>query len=120
MDGTGLAGHRGGRHALDVADGVRGGWAYARGGSVVCGPDCAGWRNGDAIGTNSTPGGRGWRCRAVSGRSTAVQSSGEELGPGTYVLAVRLRQAYLEAAVIPVLKVEVAETGGHGLRGFCG
>ena len=51
---------------------------------------------------------------------TEVRSSGAELGPGTYVLAVRLRQAYLEAAVIPVLKVEVAETGDVAYEVFVG
>ena len=58
--------------------------------------------------------------KGADGTYTALQSSGAELAPGTYVLAVRLRQAYLEAAVIPVLVVRVAEAGGCGVRGFHG
>ena len=54
------------------------------------------------------------------GVMTEVQSSGKELGPGTYVLAVRLRQAYLEAAVIPVLTVVVAEDGAVMYRAEAG
>ena len=54
------------------------------------------------------------------GLMTEVRSSGARLGPGTFVLAVRLRQAYLEAAVIPVLKVEVAETGDVAYEVFVG
>ena len=54
------------------------------------------------------------------GAFVAVRTSGEELGPGTYVLAVRLRQAYLEAAVIPVLTVVVAEDGAVMYRAEAG
>ncbi len=58
--------------------------------------------------------------KGADGAYTALQSSGAGLGPGTYLLAVRLRQAYLEAAVIPVLVVRVAETGDVAYEVFTG
>ena len=45
------------------------------------------------------------------GEFVALPSAGDHLGPGKYILAARLRKDYLEAAVIPVLKVEVSEVG---------
>ena len=58
--------------------------------------------------------------KGADGAYTALQSSGAGLDPGTYVLAVRLRQAYLEAAVIPVLMLRVAETGDVAYEVFAG
>ena len=40
-----------------------------------------------------------------------AQSSGSGLGPGVWTLAVRLRADWWEAAVIPVMKIVVAEDG---------
>jgi hypothetical protein len=45
------------------------------------------------------------------GSFDGLPSSGDRLRPGTYLLAARLRKDYLEAAVIPVLKVSVSEMG---------
>ena len=45
------------------------------------------------------------------GEFAVLPSSGDRLVAGTYVLAVRLRREYLEAAVIPVLKVVVSADG---------
>ncbi|MDE2903435.1 MAG: hypothetical protein OXP73_10465 [Chloroflexota bacterium] len=41
----------------------------------------------------------------------AQSSSAEALAPGAYVLAVRLRLAHLQAAVLPVLRTTISETG---------
>ena len=41
-----------------------------------------------------------------------VPASGAGLKAGVYVLVVRLRQNYLEAAVIPVMRIVIAEAGG--------
>ncbi len=41
-----------------------------------------------------------------------VPASGAGLTAGVYVLTVRLRQNYLEAAVIPVMRIVIAEAGG--------
>ena len=46
------------------------------------------------------------------GTIDVLPSSGDRLTQGTYVLAVRLRHNHLQAAVVPVLKVMVAEDGG--------
>lgn len=45
------------------------------------------------------------------GRLDVLQSSGDRLSPGAYVLAVRLRHHHLQAATIPVLKITIAEDG---------
>ncbi|MDE2903434.1 MAG: hypothetical protein OXP73_10460 [Chloroflexota bacterium] len=58
--------------------------------------------------------------RGADGSYVEMESSGVGLDPGTYVLAVRLRQAYLEAAVIPVLVLRVAETGEVAYKLFAG
>ena len=42
---------------------------------------------------------------------TATQSSGSELGPGVWALAVRLRGDWWKVALIPVMKIVVAEDG---------
>ena len=47
---------------------------------------------------------------------TPTQASAAESGPGIYTLAVRLRHEYKpnhrrDAAIIPVLKIIVSETG---------
>lgn len=58
--------------------------------------------------------------RGADGSYVDLRSSGPGLDPGTYVLAVRLRQAYLEAAVIPVLMLRIAETGDVAYEVFAG
>lgn len=45
------------------------------------------------------------------GSFAAVQSSGDRLTPGRYVLAVRLRYDHLQAAIIPVMRVSIMESG---------
>ncbi len=47
----------------------------------------------------------------VDGTFGDLPSSGDRLVPGTYVLAVRLRHNYLQAALIPVLRMTLAEDG---------
>lgn len=49
--------------------------------------------------------------QGADGTLDVLPSSGDRLLPGTYVLAVRLRHNHLQAAVIPVLKVTIAENG---------
>ena len=58
--------------------------------------------------------------RGADGSYVELRSSGAGLEPGTYMLAVRLRQAYLEAAVIPVLTLWIAETGDVAYEVFAG
>ena len=48
----------------------------------------------------------------ADGGFVALPSSEGRLVPGAYVLAARLRLDYLEAAIIPVLKIVVSEAGG--------
>lgn len=60
---------------------------------------------------------------AVQGRDrtlSVLPSSGDRLDSGTYVLAVRLRHDHLQAAVVPVLKIMVAEDGGVSYETFPG
>jgi len=45
------------------------------------------------------------------GSFAAIQSSGDRLTPGVYVLAVRLRSDHLQAAIIPVMRIEVMASG---------
>ncbi len=47
----------------------------------------------------------------ADGSRRALQTSGDHLAPGTYVLAVRLRQDHLQAGIIPILKMTVSEDG---------
>ena len=47
----------------------------------------------------------------ADGRFAGIQSSGDRLAPGTYVLAVRLRYDHLQAAIIPVLRIAIANSG---------
>ena len=54
------------------------------------------------------------------GTLEVLPSSGDRLTPGTYVLAVRLRHDHLQAAVVPVLKIMVAEDGGVSYETFPG
>ena len=80
-----------------------------------------------------TPSGRPTRHRYVFDGNTqhlAVQgpdgtldvlpSSGDRLTLGTYVLAVRLRHNHLQAAIVPVVKIMVAEDGGVSYETFPG
>ena len=54
------------------------------------------------------------------GTLDVLPSSGDRLTPSTYVLAVRLRHDHLQAAIVPVLKVMVAEDGGVSYETFPG
>ena len=47
----------------------------------------------------------------LDGEFIALAASGNQLTPGIYILAARLRLQYLQAAIIPVLEVVVSETG---------
>ena len=49
--------------------------------------------------------------RNAAGDLAPVLQAADELTPGAWVLAVRLRRDYLQAAVIPVLKIVVSESG---------
>ena len=46
----------------------------------------------------------------AAGDFTTVEASAESLTPGSWVLVARLRQDYLQAAVIPVLRLEVSDS----------
>ena len=54
------------------------------------------------------------------GDFVAVPESGDHLGPGTFVLAARLRLEYLQAAIIPVLQIEISERGHRKITPFEG
>ncbi len=45
------------------------------------------------------------------GRFAGIQSSGDGLTPGTYILAVRLRYEHLQAAIIPVMRITITDSG---------
>ena len=47
-----------------------------------------------------------------------LPSSGDQLAPGSYVLAVRLRHNHLQAAIIPVLKMAIANDGQTSYETF--
>ncbi len=49
--------------------------------------------------------------KEADGRFAGIQSFGDRLAPGTYVLAVRLRYEYLQAAIIPVMRIAIADSG---------
>ena len=49
--------------------------------------------------------------RNANGISEPAESSGGGLAPGVWTLGVRLRQAWHEAAFIPVMKIVVGESG---------
>ena len=49
--------------------------------------------------------------RNANGISEPAESSGRGLAPGVWTLGVRLRQAWHEAAFIPVMKIVVGESG---------
>ena len=54
------------------------------------------------------------------GEFTLARSSGDGLKPGLWVLAARLRQGYLQAAVIPALTIVVSEAGDVSYRAIAG
>ena len=56
----------------------------------------------------------------ADGRLTVLPSSGNRLGSGAYVLAVRLQRNHLQAAVIPVLKLLIADDGRTSFSTFSG
>ena len=60
------------------------------------------------------------KVKSPDGGFAASTSSGPRLEPGVWALAVRLRQNYLQAAVIPVLKVVISETEGVSYTVFAG
>ena len=49
--------------------------------------------------------------RNPDGSFAAIPSSGDRLTPGLYILAVRLRSDHLQAAIIPVMRIAVMESG---------
>lgn len=49
-----------------------------------------------------------------------IPESGGRLTPGTFVLAARLRLEYLQAAIIPILQLEISETGSSTFTTFQG
>ena len=56
----------------------------------------------------------------TDGTLDVLATSGDRLAPGDYVLAVRLRHHHLQAAVIPVLRVMIAEDGTTSYATFQG
>ncbi len=50
--------------------------------------------------------------RDANGDFVALPSSAAGLPPGAYVLAVRLQQDYLQASIIPVMKIVISEAQG--------
>lgn len=49
--------------------------------------------------------------RDHNGGFAAIRSSGDRLATGLYVLALRLRYNHLQAAVIPVMRIAIADSG---------
>ena len=58
--------------------------------------------------------------RGESGNFVAIASSGGGLGPGEWILAIRLRHNWWEAAFIPVAKIQVTAAGDVGYTVFEG
>ena len=58
--------------------------------------------------------------RNASGDLSPVLGSADDLTPGTWALAVRLRQGYLQSAVIPVLGIVVLESGHVSYTAYSG
>ncbi len=58
--------------------------------------------------------------RNASGAQTPVRASAAGLVPGKWALAVRLRRDHLQAAVIPVLKIAVSESGHVAYTAYSG
>lgn len=58
--------------------------------------------------------------QGAGGTLDVLPSSGDRLAPGAYVLAVRLRHQYLQAAVVPVLKILIADDGRATYETFRG
>lgn len=56
----------------------------------------------------------------ANGEFVAAPESGDALTSGLYVLAARLRLEYLQAAIIPILSVEVSESGEASFTQFPG
>ena len=50
----------------------------------------------------------------------ALPASGDRLKPASYVLVTRLQRDYLQAAIVPVLKVIVADSGRASFRAYEG
>jgi hypothetical protein len=55
-----------------------------------------------------------------SGELVEAQSSGQPLTPGDWTLAVRLRHEWHDVALIPVMKISVAESGEVTYQAFEG
>ena len=51
---------------------------------------------------------------------TALPTSGRHLNPGDYVLVARLQREYLQAAIIPVLRVWINESGPSTFQAYDG
>ncbi len=77
------------------------------------------WYAGQLVPTQATatysyefdPRGRHLATVGDGGELDQVASSGDMLGAGTWTLGVRLRHDWYEAAFVPVMKLEISETG---------
>ena len=49
--------------------------------------------------------------RDANSEFLTLPSSGDRLDEGIYVLAVRLSKGYLEAAIVPVIMIEIGSAG---------
>ena len=58
--------------------------------------------------------------RNAAGDVAPVMASADGLTPGTWVLGVRLRRDYLQAAVIPVVKIKVSGSGQATYTAYSG
>ena len=58
--------------------------------------------------------------RNAAGDVAPVMASADGLTPGTWVLGVRLRRDYLQAAVIPVVRIEVSGSGQATYTAYSG
>jgi len=58
--------------------------------------------------------------RGAAGDLAPVLQSADGLTPGAWVLAVRLRRDYLQAAVVPIVKIVVSEAGQVTYNAYSG
>ena len=111
MDRSGLAGYSSRRHALGLAD-------------PDTNPTDSPSRANCGFPARPSPSGstktNGYEFDARSGTlavqrgngsSVLLPTSGKGIKPGVWVLAVRLQLHYLQAALIPVLKIVISESG---------
>ena len=58
--------------------------------------------------------------QSAAGEVAPVMASADGLTPGTWVLGVRLQLGHLQAAVIPVVNIEVSESGQATYTAYLG